>query len=110
MSALLVADVEVMDPEAYAAYRSANPAIVGKFGGRYLAAGGDVCLLEGDFAPRRTIIIEFPDMAALRAFYESPEYADIRPIRWQSANSRLVAFETQAPAAAALFDQAPELG
>jgi len=111
MPALLVADIDVTDPEAYAAYRSANPAIVGKFGGRYLAVGGEVCVLEGDFAPRRTIIIEFPDMATLKAFYESPEYAGIRPIRWQSADSRLVAFETQAPAAALVdLPKAPKLG
>lgn len=98
MPALLMADVDVRDPEAYAAYRNANPAIVEKFGGRYLAVGGDVRVLEGDYAPRRTIIIEFPDMAALTAFYESPEYASVRPIRWQTADSRLVAFETKDPA------------
>jgi uncharacterized protein (DUF1330 family) len=40
------------------------------------------------------VIIEFPDMAAVRAFYESNEYAAIRGIRWRSADSRLVAFET----------------
>lgn len=94
MPALLIADIEVRDAEAYAPYRQANPAIVAKFGGRYLAVGAEVRVLEGDWVPRRTVIIEFPDMAAVEAFYQSPEYAAIRPIRWQSADSRLVAFAT----------------
>ncbi len=98
MPALLVADIDVRDPETYARYRTANPEIVRKFGGRYLAVGGEVRVLEGDWVPRRTVIIEFPDMAAIQAFYLSPEYADLRTIRWESAESRLVAFETIAPA------------
>ncbi len=98
MSALLVADIDVRDAAAYARYRTANPEIVRKFGGRYLAVGGEVRVLEGDWLPRRTVIIEFPDIAAIQAFYESPEYAEIRGIRWQSADTRLVAFETTAPA------------
>jgi uncharacterized protein (DUF1330 family) len=99
MPALLVADIDVQDAAAYARYRSANPEIVRRFGGRYLAVGGPMQVLEGNWLPRRVIIIEFPDMAALQAFYESAEYAAIRPVRWQSADSRLVAFETAAPAA-----------
>lgn len=98
MPAVLIADIDVLDAETYARYRSANPDIVRRFGGRYLAVGGDVQVLEGDWIPRRTVMIEFPDMAALRAFYESAEYAAIRGIRWQSAHSRLVAFETTASA------------
>lgn len=94
MPAVLIADIEVHDAETYTRYREANPDIVNKFGGRYIALGGEVKVLEGDWLPRRTIIIEFPDMSALTAFYESEEYGKLRPIRWQSADSRLVAIET----------------
>ena len=94
MPALLIADIEVTDPDAYTAYRTANPDIVNRFGGRYLALGGEVAVLEGDWHPRRTIVIEFPDMEAIRAFYASDEYGELRKIRWRSANSRLVAIET----------------
>jgi len=94
MPVLLIADIDVRDPEKYRDYREANPAIVNQFGGRYLSLGGEVKVLEGDWHPRRTVLIEFPDMAALTAFYESEAYARIRPIRWSSADSRLVAIET----------------
>jgi uncharacterized protein (DUF1330 family) len=96
MPAFLIADVDVHNDDSYSSYREANPAIVKKFGGRYVARGGEVKVLEGDWQPQRTIIIEFPDMNALTAFYESKEYSKIRPIRWESADSRLVAIETLA--------------
>ncbi len=98
MPALLIADINVQDANEYSEYRAANPGIIKKFGGRYLAVGGDVRVIEGDWTPRRVIIIEFPDMAAITAFYESPEYIRLREIRWKSADSRLVAVETAAAA------------
>jgi uncharacterized protein (DUF1330 family) len=94
MPALLIADILVKDAEAYTEYRNANPAIVNSFGGRYIALGGETEVLEGDWQPRRTIVIEFPDMDAIRAFYNSPEYVELRKIRWRNADSRLVAIET----------------
>lgn len=94
MPAFLIADIDVKDPDTYADYRNANPDIVNKFGGRYVALGGEIKVLEGDWHPRRTVIIEFPDMDAIAAFYDSPEYTELRKIRWKSADSRLVAIET----------------
>lgn len=94
MPAFLIADIDVKDPEAYAAYRAGSPDIVNKFGGRYVALGGEVKVLEGDWHPRRTIILEFPDMAAIDAWYGSPEYQELQKIRLKSADSRLVAMET----------------
>jgi uncharacterized protein (DUF1330 family) len=94
MPAFLIADIDVRDDDAYRAYREANPEIVRKFGGRYIALGGEVRVIEGDWQPRRTVIIEFPDMDAISRFYDSPEYERLRPIRWKSADSRLVAIET----------------
>ncbi len=94
MPAFLIADIDVRDGETYTKYREANPDIVNKFGGRYIALGGEVKVLEGDWHPRRTLIIEFPDMDALNAFYQSEEYVEVRKIRWASADSRLVAVET----------------
>ena len=98
MPALLVADIDVRDPATYERYRTGNPEIVRKFGGRYIAVGKEVRVLGGDWVPRRNVIIQPPDMGANRAFCGSAEYADLRKIRWRSADSRLVAFETGAPA------------
>ena len=94
MPAFLIADVDVTDADAYKEYRTANPDIVNRFGGRYIALGGEVKVLEGDWHPHRTVIIEFPDMDSLMAFYSCDEYTALREIRWRSAESRLVAIET----------------
>jgi len=96
MPAFLIADIRVTDADAYEKYRSANPDVVNRYGGRYVALGGQVEVLEGDWHPARTVIIEFPDMDALKAFYTSEEYGALREIRWRSAESRLVAIETLA--------------
>jgi uncharacterized protein (DUF1330 family) len=93
MPAYLIADIEVLDAEDFAAYRAANPAITAKFGGVYVARGGAVEVLEGDWSPHRTVMIRFPSMAALKAWYESPEYAAIKPIRERATRTRLVAIE-----------------
>lgn len=91
--AYLIADIEVVDAADFAGYRAANPAIAAKFGGVYVARGGAVEVLEGDWKPQRTVMIRFPSMQALKDWYESPEYAAIKPIRERATRTRLVAVE-----------------
>ncbi|WP_310159595.1 DUF1330 domain-containing protein [Paraburkholderia terricola] len=50
-------------------------------------------ILEGDWQPHRLVIIEFPDMASLMAWYESPEYAPLKAIRETCARTRIIALE-----------------
>jgi uncharacterized protein (DUF1330 family) len=49
---------------------------------------------SGRWEPGRLVIIEFPDMPALKAWYHSPEYAPVRELRFGSASSTLVAMDT----------------
>lgn len=93
MAAYLHADLEVTDPVLYEQYRAQVPAIIAAHGGRYLVRGGATCLLEGDTSPQRQVILEFPDMAALRAFYDSPEYAPLKALRQRAARGSLTAID-----------------
>jgi uncharacterized protein (DUF1330 family) len=93
MSAYLVADVEVHDDAAYEEYRKHVPAIITAYGGHYLVRGGASEVLEGDWQPHRSVILEFPTMAALKRFWESPEYLPFRDMRERAAKSTLVAIE-----------------
>jgi uncharacterized protein (DUF1330 family) len=93
MAAYIIADVDVTDSAKYEEYRQKVPAVITKHGGRYLARGGATEVLEGSWAPRRAVIVEFPSMAALKAFWDSPEYRPLRAIREASARSMLVAVE-----------------
>ena len=74
MAAYLIADIDVADAAAFEEYRRDVPASEKPFGGRYLARGGLAEVLEGDWDPHRLVILEFPNMALLKAWYSSPEY------------------------------------
>src|SRR5262245_25849018 len=93
MPAYVIADLEIVDPKAFEEYRLKIPALIEKHGGRYLARGGATEVLEGSWAPRRTVIVEFPSMAALERFWSSPEYKPLREIRQASTRSNLIAVE-----------------
>jgi uncharacterized protein (DUF1330 family) len=91
VAAYLIANVEVTDTQAYEEYREKVPAAIAAYGGRYLARGGTVHHLEGKLIPHRVVVLEFADMARLKAFYESPEYQRLIPLRQSASRSSLFA-------------------
>ena len=91
MAAYLIASIQVTDPVVYEEYRSRVPAIIAAHGGRYLVRGGRVEQLEGDAHPQRVVVLEFPSMERLKAFYDSPEYRPLIALRQRSARSSLFA-------------------
>ncbi|HSI57703.1 MAG TPA: DUF1330 domain-containing protein [Ideonella sp.] len=93
MAAYIHASVEITDPVAYEAYRRQVPAVVAAHGGRFLVRGGATTLLEGETVPQRQVILEFPDMAALQAFYHSAEYQSLIALRQRASKGTLVAIE-----------------
>lgn len=93
MPAYLLADIDVHDTDAYEEYRRQVPALIEAHGGRYLVRGGETVVLEGDWQPRRTVVLEFPSMAQLRAFYDSPAYAPLKALRARVSHSRVVVVE-----------------
>jgi len=93
MTAYLIADIEVTDPVGYEEYKKRVPAVVAAHGGRYLARGGATDVLEGTWRPKRSAIIEFPSLASLKAFWDSPEYRPLRALRERAAKSNLVVIE-----------------
>jgi uncharacterized protein (DUF1330 family) len=98
MTAYLLAEVEVHDPETYATYTAQTPGVIERHGGRFIVRGGAAESLEGSPPAGRLGVIEFPDMATARRFYESSEYQAIVGIRHRAANSRLVLVEGHPPA------------
>ena len=95
MAAYLLADVVPHDMQAYRAsgYLEAVPELAARHGGRYLARGGEMAVLEGGWQPGRMVIIAFPSMADLRAWYDSADYAPWRALRQRLADSKLVAID-----------------
>ena len=97
MAAYMIADVDVTDAAVFEEYRREVPATEARYGGRYLGRGGETKVLEGDWEPHRLVIVEFPDMASLMAWYNSPEYVPLKVIRERCAKTRIIALEGIAP-------------
>ena len=93
MPAYLFANVDVTDPQGYEKYRQRVSATIEAYGGRYVVRGGATEVLEGEWVPKRMVILEFPDMAQLKAWYRSPEYKPLIELRQRTTNSMLVAVE-----------------
>ena len=93
MPAYVIFDVEVRDAQRYQDFmRWVKPALESA-GGRYLARGGAHKVYEGDWAPRRIVVLEFPSVAAFETFYYGATYQALKAIRDECSSARLVAVE-----------------
>ena len=97
MPAYVLSEVEARDPEAFEQYRSRAAASIARHGGRYLVRGGPVELVEGGPRPAAIVIVEFSDMAAVRRWYASPDYAAALAYRDRALVRRLLFVEGVAP-------------
>lgn len=94
MSAFLIVDTRLSNPEAYEEYKKLAKPIAEKFGGKYRARGGQLDIRETDlWTPTRVVIIEFPDMDSARAFVESDEYSPVKKLRHENAECTLFIVE-----------------
>ena len=90
MSAYVCVEIEVHDPETYAEYIKLAPPSIAQYGGRYIVRGGKTETLEGDWAPKRFVILEFDTMEAAKAWWSSPEYAEGKAMRQRCAHTRML--------------------
>jgi len=93
MAAYLIANIDVVDPALYEEYRKGVGATIAAHGGRFLARGGPIEVLEGDFDAKRVVVVEFPDAAALRAWYASAEYQPLLRLRQRASRGMLMIVE-----------------
>lgn len=90
MSAYLIADVTVTDPEQYAVYRQLSTKAMEAHGAEVCVRGGQVTELEGDWSPTRIVVLKFPSVDAAQAYYDSVEYTAARDARVGAAAMRLI--------------------
>ena len=93
MPAYLVGIVTIEDAEGFAEYASQVPGLIARYGGRYIARGGTVEVLEGSWAPARVTLAEFDSLEQAKRWYESEEYQALAEIRRRSAKADLVLVE-----------------
>lgn len=90
MPAFVVVDIEVLNPVEYEDYKKQAEAAVKLFGGRYLVRGGEHRTLEGDWRPKRLVILEFPDRETALRWHDSAEYAPALALRRKTARTDMV--------------------
>ena len=93
MAAYVIGDIEVTDQAIYDEYRKQVLPTIEKYGGRFAVRGGRVEPLEGGWAPKRIVAVEFPSMEQALRWYRSPEYAPLIALRQRASRGRLVAVE-----------------
>lgn len=96
MTAFIISQVEVLSPQAFAAYRSIPERSIALFGGRYLARSGEQSVLEGCWNGQ-TVVVEFPSLERARAWYESPDYAPARELASKALTRNLLLIEGMPP-------------
>ncbi|MBO0885400.1 MAG: DUF1330 domain-containing protein [Mycobacterium sp.] len=93
MAAYVIGEVEVTDPAVYEEYRKQVLPVITKYGGRFIVRGGDIDTLEGDWAPKRVVVIEFPSVEQARNWHRSPEYAPLIKLRQKASTGKFIVVE-----------------
>ena len=93
MPAYLIVEHQITDAAKFEEYRVKVGPIIARHGGRYITKGGSHRIIEQDNAvwqPERVVLIEFPSMAALDAWYDDPDYQPLIALRRASARDMLI--------------------
>jgi uncharacterized protein (DUF1330 family) len=89
VTAYVIYQGEVLDPERYEQYKAVAAASIEAAGGRYVVRGGAFDVLEGEPPDGRTVVVEFPDRATALNWYHGPDYAEARRLREGAARARM---------------------
>lgn len=93
MAAFVIADIEVTDPDLFAKYGEQAGPTIAPFDGKALVLGGETDVVEGDWQPNRLVILEFPSLEQARAWYNSPAYQKILPLRLSASRGSFLFVE-----------------
>jgi uncharacterized protein (DUF1330 family) len=93
MSAYILVDIEVLDPVRYEDYKRLASAAIAAHGGRYVVRGGASEVLDGDWTPKRLVVLQFDSVEAAKRWRYSPEYAEAKKVRDTCAKANMIVVE-----------------
>ena len=93
MAAYVIARVKVTDPTRYQTYVQSTLPTIAKFGGRFMARGGQTVTFEGPEETRRVVILEFPSLEQAQAWYTSDDYQTVKKLRVGAAEGGFLAVD-----------------
>ena len=93
MSAYIIVEVEITDPVGYEEYKKQAAATVHKHGGKYIVRGGKTEALEGDWKPKRIVVLQFESMKRAKEWLNCEEYREPREMRHRTAKTNMIVVE-----------------
>jgi len=90
MSAYVIVEIDVQDPVGYEEYKRQAAATVHAKGGNYIVRGGKTEVLEGDWQPKRIVVLEFPSMEQAKEWLNCEEYREPRKMRHSTAKTNMI--------------------
>jgi len=93
MKAYVILDIDVKDQAGYDEYKKVGAATLGLYGAKPLARGGKTEIMEGDWQPKRVVMLEFENMDSAKKWWNSPEYARAKKLRHAAASTNVVFLE-----------------
>ena len=93
MSAYIIVEIDVHDLAGYEEYKKQAGATVHAKGGKYIVRGGKTEVLEGDWQPKRIVVLEFPSMDEAKAWFDCEEYREPRKMRHRTTRTNMILVE-----------------
>ena len=93
MSAYVIVEIEILDPTGYEEYKKQAAATVHKYGGKYIVRGGKTEVLEGNWKPKRIVILEFESIERAKEWLNCEEYREPRKMRHRTAKTNMLVVE-----------------
>lgn len=93
MPAYIIVEIEVTDPAGYEKYKNLAGATVEKYSGKCIVRGGKTEVLEGDWQPKRIVVLEFPTMERAKEWLNCEEYREPRKMRHRTAKTNMIVVE-----------------
>jgi uncharacterized protein (DUF1330 family) len=93
MAGYIIVDVEVTDPKTYAEYIKLVPSTISAYGGKFLVRGGKAENLEGDWVPKRVVVLEFDSVERAKAWWSAEEYREPKRLRQSASITNMIIVE-----------------
>ena len=93
MAAYVIVEIDIVDPVGYEEYKKQAAATVEQHGGKYIVRGGATEVLEGDWKPKRIVVLQFESMQKAKEWLHCEEYREPRKMRHRTAKTNMILVE-----------------
>lgn len=93
MPGYIIIEIDVTDPVMYEEYKKLTPGTLALHSGKFIVRGGATETLEGDWNPKRIVVLEFPSVEKAKDWYYSPEYTEAKRIRQAASSGKMILVE-----------------